>query len=546
MEGNILNYNNNYNYHKKIKIKKKLLNFPNYISDEELKYKKKKINKNLMTIENNHNYFLHSNIFNNNKDQFPSDYTRDLNNINNSQSLITSKKLNNTKLFSTSINSKQTKNIIKDKPSFLTDSKNPYKKYILNITDINNDKYLSINPKKKNFKNANYADISGKKNKNKKENIFLTSYKRNYSEVNKNYSPKFFLDKNSKNNLTLNESNNSFHKFNSNIASYKHQSETIDAKNKTIDNFNINYRNNSNNNIVKDLNEINITDNKDYYNNNNKNYKIESNIITLSVNDSEGFKLDKLKPSSPILILSEENEPNNNKNKDFFLEKNLSYKITKKNKRFFVSSKNHIFNRNNNELTNIYKDNKRERVLTSEKSMDKIRKQNKKKLLNEIADINEELKTIQNDLINRQEDDSYLKLEELIKKSQNDNIVINILIEKGRIKFESTKELFKKMKQKNFLSELKMQYFTYKKGNESSYKKRFLKELKKIDLIEKKEALLRDLAYKKNYDIRRGVNKLKEKDLSKEREIFNRKTDKIGKMNINNIKIFIKNMNKFK
>jgi hypothetical protein len=54
------------------------------------------------------------------------------------------------------------------------------------------------------------------------------------------------------------------------------------------------------------------------------------------------------------------------------------------------------------------------------------------------------------------------------------------------------------------------------------------------------------LAYKKNYDIRRGVNRLKEKDLSKEREIFNRKTDKIGKMTINNIKIFIKNMNKFK
>ena len=92
--------------------------------------------------------------------------------------------------------------------------------------------------------------------------------------------------------------------------------------------------------------------------------------------------------------------------------------------------------------------------------------QNRKKLLNEIADINEELKTIQNDLINQQEDDSYLKLEELIKKSQSDNIVTNILIEKGRIKFESTKELFKKMKQKNFLSELKMQYFRCKKGNE--------------------------------------------------------------------------------
>jgi len=540
MEGNLLNYNNNYNYHKKIKIKKKLLNFPSYISDEELKYKKKKINKNLMTIESNHNYFLHSNLFNNNKDQFPSDYMTDLNNINNSQSLRNSKRYK--KLFSTSINSKQSKNIIKDKPSFLKDSKNPYKKNKTNIFDISNDKFLSKKQRKKNMTNTNFSNVSGKKNKN--ENIFLTSYKRNYSEVNKNSSPKFFLDKNSKSNLTLNESNNYFHKYNSNITFYKHKSETIDAKNKTIDNFNINYRNNSNNNIVNDLNEINITDNKDYDNSNHRNYKIESNIITSRTNDTEGLKLDKMKPDSQILILSEENNPNNNKSKDFFSERNLSYMTTQKSKRYFISSKNHNFDRNNNELNGIYKNYKR--VLTSEKSMDKIRKHNKKILLNEIADINEELKTIQNDLINRQEDDSYLKLEELIKKSQNDNIVTNILIEKGRIKFESTKELFKKMKQKNFLSELKMQYFTNKKGNESSYKKRFLKELKKIILIEKKEALLRDLAYKKNYDIRRGVNRLKEKDLSKEREIFNRKTDKIGKMSINNIKNFIKNMNKFK
>ena len=73
-----------------------------------------------------------------------------------------------------------------------------------------------------------------------------------------------------------------------------------------------------------------------------------------------------------------------------------------------------------------------------------------------------------------------------------------------------------------------------------------MKEERSGILWKQKEAFLRDLAYKMNYDIRRGVNRLKEKDLSKEREIFNRKTDKIGKMNINNIKNFIKNMNKFK
>ena len=55
---------------------------------------------------------------------------------------------------------------------------------------------------------------------------------------------------------------------------------------------------------------------------------------------------------------------------------------------------------------------------------------------------------------------------------------------------------------------------------------------------------MRDLAYKKNYEIRKGVNKLRENDLFKERKIFNKKTDRMKQININNIENFIKSMNK--
>ena len=172
--------------------------------------------------------------------------------------------------------------------------------------------------------------------------------------------------------------------------------------------------------------------------------------------------------------------------------------------------------------------------------------------MKEIINIDDELNGIKKEIISNREfdqEDIYKKLEEIKKKSTEDMIITNILAEKGRVEFEPTKELFKeikKMKQNSFISELTKQYFTCKKSKfESSMKQKFLKELKKIDLIEKRDALLRDLAYKKNYEIRKGVNRLKENDLSKERKIFEKNTDKMKQININNIKNFIKNMSKY-
>ena len=158
------------------------------------------------------------------------------------------------------------------------------------------------------------------------------------------------------------------------------------------------------------------------------------------------------------------------------------------------------------------------------------------------------MNNIKNDIISNRKfdnEDIYKKFEEIKKRTKEDMIVSNILAEKGRAQMQSTKELFKKMKQKSFISDLTKQYFTCKKGKyENSIKQKFLKELKKVDLLEKKDALLRDLAYKKNYEIRKGVNKLRENDLFKERKIFNKKTDRMKQININNIENFIKSMNK--
>ena len=167
--------------------------------------------------------------------------------------------------------------------------------------------------------------------------------------------------------------------------------------------------------------------------------------------------------------------------------------------------------------------------------------------MNEMTSIDVELKSIQKELFTKQDEGISTKFEKFKQRTKNDNIVTNILLESGRVKIISSMELFKKMNQKSFISELNMHYFKCKKGKyDTSIKKRFLEKLKKIDLIEKKDALERDLAYKKNYDIRRGVNKLIEKDLYNERIDFDKKTIKMKKLNANFIETFIKSMKKYK
>ena len=123
---------------KKMAIKKKILSFPNYMSNDELRHNKKRIQNKITNIEDNHTYLQQNNIFQNSKENFVLDYIQELkrlkdieNNETNISSNLLNKKvfektLNNKKFFSLSHNRKELENSNKDTPSNLFDFIHPY------------------------------------------------------------------------------------------------------------------------------------------------------------------------------------------------------------------------------------------------------------------------------------------------------------------------------------------------------------------------------------------------------------------------------------
>ena len=305
--------------------------------------------------------------------------------------------------------------------------------------------------------------------------------------------------------------------------------------------------------------KIKTTKSIEFKNNNIKNIDInnknETDMNIKILNDSENNILNGNNKSFRINYLKNNDKIKNSEKKYFKNLNNIildSNYFCKTSRGFSPKKKYYILSENNEEKTK-YRNNStniKKRVFSTESSF--IRKRKKNTIFEKVNDIDEELNNIKNDIISKkkfEDEDIFKKFEEIKKRTKEDMIVSNILAEKGReqMEMQSMKELFKKMKQKrSFISDLTKQYFTCKKTKyESSIKQKFLKELKKIDLIEKKDALLRDLAYKKNFEIRKGINKLKENDLSKERKIFNNKTVRMKLLNINNMESFIKSMNKY-
>jgi len=555
-------------------IKKKLLSFPNYMSNDELRHNKKKIENKFINIEDNHTYLQQNNIFQNSKENFVLDYLQELkrlkqieNNKTNKSSNLFKKKvfeetLKNKRFFSLSLNRKELENSNKDTPSNLFDFIHPYE-------------YQFSHKKGKIKDNSERHNISEKsvkylllKNQNDKNQKIINFFK-------KKNSPNIFEKKNIINNklFTLNKNNVNNPNITTTSINYlldKNFSSDLNSS-KTINNF---YRNSSKE-LLKKLNKNIISDEK--RNNeieNSENFKMEinidndqnkSNIDAISLNkikteaninknkmdDTEDFNINNtvslsLPPTSPPHFPNRENPYIDDINENLILNENFLCETlrrrvnTCKKRNFFISADNQV-NRNS-----TYSSKRNRRILTTENSL-KMRKKKKIELMKEITSIDEELKSIQKELFTKQDEEISEKFEKFKKRSKNDNIVTNILLENGRIKIIPAKELFKKMSQKNHISELNMQYFTCKKGKyDTSFKKKFLEKLKKVDLIEKKKALERELAYKNNYDIRRGVNRLIEKDLSKERLDFEKKTIKMKKLNANFIESFIKSMNKYK
>ena len=571
MKRNSNNYiNKNFSHTpNRIKIKKKILDFPKYMSNEELRYIQKRIKKNIVNINDTNTYLQQHNIFQETKSNIPYKYIQELkrlneieNNKNNSakknESKILNKKINsekNNKRFLSSTNRKILEYNNQKIPSNLFDFIHPHEYYFTQrrIKNDKNNSEINYNKNDKNnliLKNSkdkkekisklfidNIINNSEKKSKNRK-NIFLTLYKRNQNKIKSINSSKILLDNNNRYNLTEIKNNEFFNKNKSNI---------IYTKNNVIINEEEEEKNNKNNydkieNKKLFFNKINND------NHISKRYNTEINNNIKNINNSNNNINNKSSPSNFIIQEKKSNKKiNNNDYKNIILDRNYfsqTSRLFNKNKKYFISSENNI-SKTSNFLNKSNSRNKR--IFNTEPSL--IKKKNKDEFLKEITNINEQLNEIKNDIISKKEyDDNNLerKFEEIKKITKEDMIVANILVEKGRVQMQSTKELFKKMKQKSFISDLTKQYFTCKKTKyETSIKQKFLKELRKIDILEKKDALLRDLAYKKNYEIKKGVNKLKENDLSKERKIFNNKIVKMKQLNINNHKNFIKSINKY-
>ena len=558
--------NNNISMYNQKKIIKNLLKFPSFISNEELRHIRKRFKINFSNIQNNHLNLQENNIFKSTKkDDIAYRYVMEISRLKeeekNKKQILKKKSLSKKILKEkikikrklSSINRKELEDLNKGIPSNLFDFIHPYE-YLLNnkkfkstensITNKNDMsekksvKYLILkNQKGKNQKCLNDLFLKHDEIKNNNEkNSFLIKPKRNSRRINSTYSAKILFENNNFNIFNKSQDKNICHLNNSSIFT-KYKISIQDEEINPYENINYKTKINKDNDKNKSRNELCNNKYNTIFN------KIGNIINNKDINKFNEFSL------SPQSTLN--NTINNNiNNNDLLIKRNLFYKNSigfKKNKKLIpFTESNKIIYRNKNSLNLSTKSFKRKRVLSPENSI------KTKKLLKVITDINDNLKNIKNSFEFNQDDDNKIhKNFNTIKKvPKADILVLDILKEeREKIQFESqsAKEIFEKMKQKNFISELTKQYFTHKKDKyETSVKNKFLKRLKKVDLLEKKEAELRNYAYKKYYKIRKNINKLIENDLSKERKKFDEKTIIMRQMNNKNLKSFIQSINKYK
>ena len=169
----------------------------------------------------------------------------------------------------------------------------------------------------------------------------------------------------------------------------------------------------------------------------------------------------------------------------------------------------------------------------------------KKQFLKSLSNINERLNNIKKEIkteIQYSERNLGIngdkKVDKILSKLLSDSIQPKIS------DVQTIKYLFKQIKKKNYFSELSKQYSSYhKKIYPLPIKKKFMNELLKMDILEKRQMLLNSYRYKYNYDFKNEFNKLEEDEKSKDRKLFNKKITKMKNMNIINIESFHKTMN---
>ena len=394
---------------KKMVIKKKLLPFPNYMSNDELRYNKKRIQKKLTNIEDNHTYLQQNNIFRNSKENFIMDYIQELkrlkqaeNNKTNKSSNLFKKKvfedsLKNKRFFSLSHNRKELEKYNKNIPSNLFDFIHPYeyqfshkKAKIKDNSEKNNTseksvKYLLLkNHNDKNKKILNYfkkkfsPKILEKRNNNNNncDKIFTLS-KNNLNNININSSTSinYLLEKNfssdlnsskTLNNFNRNSSKELFTKFNKNIMTDEKRNK--ENENSDIFKMEINEDNDQNKSNIDEISlnkfstEVNINKNK------------MNNIEDSNINNTVSLLLPPTSPNhfhNREIHNTDDNNPNLLLNKNFLCETFRRRINTCKKRNFFISADN----RTNQNST--YSSKRNRRILSTENSIKMKRKKKK-------------------------------------------------------------------------------------------------------------------------------------------------------------------------
>lgn len=178
------------------------------------------------------------------------------------------------------------------------------------------------------------------------------------------------------------------------------------------------------------------------------------------------------------------------------------------------------------------------------------RNDRKKELLNDLDNINERLNMIKKE-INETENSNYnLKIDDDKEVESNLNRLLSKLLNgNNSINYtnpQSIKYLFKQLKKKNYYNDLTRQYSSYnKKEFISPYNKKFMRELLKMGIREKKESFLSNYYYHNNFKIKQEINQLQEKANSKIRKKFNKKTIKMKYLHFKNIQYFNNDINNY-
>ena len=243
MEENSENNTISINNQKRIKIKRNLLKFPSYLSNEELRSIQKRFKINFLNIQNNYSNLQENNIFKSNKkDEIIYKYIIELNKLKEEQKnkkqiikkktlskKILKQKLKNKRRF-TSINGKRLVDLNKNTTSHLFDYKHPYdynfnnKKIESNENSIitNNNMSEQKSVKYLILKNQNCLDDLFYKNdekiNNNDKNKFLAKPKLYFRRISATYSSRILFENKDNNNiLNKSQDKNFYYLNNSNI-----------------------------------------------------------------------------------------------------------------------------------------------------------------------------------------------------------------------------------------------------------------------------------------------------------------------------------------